>query len=76
MSNPQPADAVEVVAMDGSPELVWIKFIRDFRCGDRSIDYSSGSQWRVDATTASALIAVGAAVRVPIQQSRDAATGN
>jgi hypothetical protein len=67
--NPQRVDPIGVIAMNGSPDLVWIKFIRDVRFGGSSIDYSSGSQWRVDVATASALILVGAAVRVPVQQS-------
>jgi hypothetical protein len=53
--------------VNGSPEAVSIKFIRDVRFGDGSVDYSSGSQWWADAATASALIVVGAAVRVPVQ---------
>jgi hypothetical protein len=66
--NPQQADAAGVIAMDGSPDLVWIKLIRDVRFGSGSGDYSSGSQWRADPATAAALIAVGAAVRLPVQQ--------
>lgn len=68
--NPQPADAVGAIAMKDRPDLVWIKFIRDVRLGDNSVDYCSGSQWQVDAATASALIVMGAAVRIPIQQTQ------
>jgi len=51
--------------MDSSPDLVWIKFIRDVRFDGSSVDYSSGTQWRADPATASALIFLGAAVRMP-----------
>jgi hypothetical protein len=54
--------------MDGSRDLVWIKFIRDVRFGGGSVDYASGSQWPADPATASALILIGAAVRMPGQQ--------
>ena len=63
--SPQRADAVGVVTMDSSPDLVWIKFIRDVRFDGSSVDYSSGTQWRADPATASALIFLGAAVRMP-----------
>jgi hypothetical protein len=66
--NPQQADAVGVIAMDGSPDLVWIKLIGAVRFGGGSNDYSSGSQWRADPATAAALIVVGAAVRLPVHQ--------
>jgi hypothetical protein len=66
--NPQRADAVGVIAMDASPDLVWIKFIRDVRFAGGSVEYASGSQWRADPATASALILIGAAVRMPVQQ--------
>jgi hypothetical protein len=54
--------------MDGSPDLVWIKFIRNIRFAGGSVEYASGSQWRADPATASALILIGAAVRMPVQQ--------
>jgi hypothetical protein len=53
---------------EGSPNLVWIKFIRDVRFAGGSVDYASGSQWRADPATASALILIGAAVRMPVQE--------
>jgi hypothetical protein len=55
--------------MDASPDLVWIKFIRDVRFDGSAVDCSSGTQWRADPATASALIFVGAAVRMPSQRS-------
>jgi hypothetical protein len=56
------------------PALVSIEFVRDIAFGDKSVDYRRGSRWLVNPGTATALILVGAAVRVSIQSSQRAAT--
>jgi len=51
--------------MHNSSDHVWIMFITDLESRDKLLNYSNGSQWEVDPSTAAALILVGAAVRSP-----------
>ncbi|MGA9492986.1 MAG: hypothetical protein WBV80_22425 [Mycobacterium sp.] len=51
--------------MDNNNEPVWIMFITDTETRDKLLKFGSGSQWQVDASTAAAMILVGAAVRMP-----------
>jgi hypothetical protein len=51
--------------MHNSPDPVWIMFLTNRESRDDLLNYSSGSQWEVDANTAAALILVGAAMRLP-----------
>jgi hypothetical protein len=51
--------------MENNSEPVWIMFITDTETRDKLLKYGSGSQWEVDASTAAAMILVGAAVRMP-----------
>ena len=51
--------------MDNNNEPVWIMFITDTETRDKLLKFGSGSQWEVDASTAAAMILVGAAVRIP-----------
>jgi hypothetical protein len=51
--------------MVNNSEPVWIMFITDTETRDKMLKYGNGSQWEVDASTAAAMILVGAAVRMP-----------
>ena len=51
--------------MENNSEPVWIMFITDTETRDKMLKFGSGSQWEVDASTAAAMILVGAAVRMP-----------
>jgi hypothetical protein len=51
--------------MENNSEPAWIMFITDTETRDKLLKYVSGSQWEVDASTAAAMILVGAAVRMP-----------
>src|ERR1700736_4840026 len=51
--------------MENNSEPVWIMFITDTETRDKLLKYGSGSQWEVDASTAAAMILVGAAGRMP-----------
>jgi hypothetical protein len=50
--------------MDNGSEPVWIMFVTDTETRDKMLKFGSGSQWQVDPNTASAMILVGAAVRM------------
>jgi hypothetical protein len=51
--------------MHNSLDHVRIMFITDLESRDKLLHYSKGSQWEVDSNTATALILMGAAVRLP-----------
>ncbi|WP_407685410.1 hypothetical protein [Mycobacterium sp. HUMS_1102779] len=51
--------------MTRSPDdQVTIKFVRDFQTSDGSVSYTKGSEFRVDAATADALLLAGVVVTV------------
>jgi hypothetical protein len=51
--------------MQNNSEPAWIMFITDTETGAKLVKYGSGSKREVDASTAAAMILVGAAVRMP-----------
>lgn len=48
-----------------SGDRVGIKFLRDVGSSDKSVSYTTGSKWLVDAVTADVLLLIGAAVKIP-----------